>query len=368
MSTNKHLGKVTRYLAGQVMLALALARAARAAYVELSPRNFWRYVGGDRPAVVNFYRAGCGKCGRVAGPYSEASTLFNGVVFGGVNCAVEDDLCRGFNLADTPRILLYAPGNRTGAAYTGPRTVAGFVAHVEQETGQRALPSQTRKLTEFSPSAFERAFAPGKCGLALFYESEFVDFKHLLPQFGYLTFVYEPDPTVVIGVVNCSKHADFCQARRAVRNPREGDEPLSIIQIYSRDTWSVYEEAYQMDTWIATVNEECNVGRKVDGLLIDEAGRIPQADEIARDFVEALNKQPLVEKLKAIEGAELYLKVIERFTAGGLDQLKKDVDSMKRNLDERKGSQAVLDGMKRRYNVYQQFIPRDIPSDQQAFL
>jgi hypothetical protein len=61
--------------------------------------------------------------------------------------------------------------------------------------------------------------------------------------------------------------------------------------------------------------------------------------------------------MKAIEGGEFYVRVMERYLPTGLDKLRKDVAGMAAILQERTGSIASLDGLKRRYNVFRQFLP-----------
>jgi hypothetical protein len=288
--------------------------------------------------------------------------MFHDIVFGGVDCVVEDEICRNMSVSTTPQVLLHQPQNLTGVRYTGPITVDGLVAYVESQIGRKSRPSQASKLIEHTSTSMAKAFVPGKCGLALFYEKPFHDHKHLLPQFGHLTFVYSADPNNSIGVVNCARHSDFCKRQGVHRDPAT-DEPLSIVKAYAHGLWSAHAGANQMRAWIQTLNEQCNVGRRMDGLPIDEAGRIPEADEIAQEFIDALNKPALLAKMKEIPGADVYVKVIERFTKGGVEQLKKDIESMRKHLDERKGSPGVLDAMKRRCNVYMQFLVQEIASD-----
>jgi hypothetical protein len=357
------------YLAGQnyMTFILVLLSAARAEYVELGLKNLARYFSSNRPLLIKFYRLGCGTCGKIAGPFSEASTMFHYFVFGGVNCIVEEEICRELNISTTPQIQFFQPPNRTGVRYPGPNTVDGFVAYVENQTGRRSRRSQASKLIEHSPKSMDKAFVPGKCGLALFYDKKFPDHKHLLPQIGHLTFVYLGDPNVSIGVVNCTHHPEYCKKQGAERNP-ETDEPLCFLRIYAQESWSPYTGPNEMRHWIRTLNEQCNVERRVDGLLSDEAGRIPEADEIAQEFIDAFNKPALIERMKAIQGADVYVKVIERFMEGGTERLKKDVESMKKNLDEQKGSPNVLDAMKRRYNIYMQFLAQEMQSDVQDYL
>jgi hypothetical protein len=106
------------------------------------------------------------------------------------------------------------------------------------------------------------------------------------------------------------------------------------------------------------VNRECRTERGLDGLIADSAGLVPAASAIAGGFVAAADRSGLVEQLRAIPGAEQYVRVAERFVSKGDAQIKKDMDAMRRILDERKVSWQTLDAIKKRYNVFTQFVPQ----------
>jgi hypothetical protein len=90
-----------------------------------------------------------------------------------------------------------------------------------------------------------------------------------------------------------------------------------------------------------------NCGR----LLGDRAGRIEAADAIAREFIDAFREPELIGEIKKIPEAQFYVRMTERCVANGVEQLKKDAAAMEKNLDQRKGSIATLDDIRKRYNV-----------------
>ena len=63
-----------------------------------------------------------------------------------------------------------------------------------------------------------------------------------------------------------------------------------------------------------------------------------------------------------IKGSDIYLKVMDRIMTKGVEQIKKDVEIMKGILDSRKSSIKALDGIKRRFNVFNEFLYVPTPS------
>ena len=53
---------------------------------------------------------------------------------------------------------------------------------------------------------------------------------------------------------------------------------------------------------------------------------------------------------------------MDRYISKGAAQVEKDMDTMKGILDAKKGSWKSMDGMKMRFNVFSQFIPKPVPT------
>jgi hypothetical protein len=113
-----------------------------------------------------------------------------------------------------------------------------------------------------------------------------------------------------------------------------------------------------LNGFVQSVNRRCALDRRIDGLLGENAGRIAKADEIAREFVDAENREELVQAMKKIDGAEFYVKIMERIREKGVEQVTNDGAAMKVNLERRAGSRKTLDEIKKRYNVINSFLPR----------
>jgi hypothetical protein len=103
---------------------------------------------------------------------------------------------------------------------------------------------------------------------------------------------------------------------------------------------------------VAFVNERCGTERRPDGQLTAEAGRDARADALLQ---RALMGVDVGEELTVFP---LYLKAWERVLAVGMEGIRGDAAKMEAVLSSREASPAVLDGVRRRLNVYRSLLER----------
>jgi protein disulfide-isomerase A6 len=163
--------------------------------------------------------------------------------------------------------------------------------------------------------------------------------------------VFDPDPNVSVGSLNCERFREQCDEMNITSYP--------TIELSRSGVWSVFSGHRSLSGFIDFVNKKCGTERGHDGLLNANAGRIPAADDLVTEFLAAEAKEQVIEKMKTVAGAEFYVKAMERYIAQGKDQMEKDVRLMRDMLDIRQGSMKALDGMKRRYNVFIKFLPAE---------
>jgi hypothetical protein len=90
--------------------------------------------------------------------------------------------------------------------------------------------------------------------------------------------------------------------------------------------------------------------------LSDVAGLVREAQPLVSEFLESDDKRAVIEKMKKVAGAAFYVKVMERYVTNGPEQVNLDVGSILALMDLKKSSWNAVDGMKRRLNVFKQFI------------
>ncbi|KAH0789115.1 Thioredoxin family protein [Histomonas meleagridis] len=331
-----------------------LTQFISSAYVELTSKNIDNIIGGNRPAFIKFYSTKCPHCEAMAEDFAEAATAFTEVTFGGLNCIEETELCEKYKIDGYPTIMFYKAKETTGVEYEGKRKSEDFCKFVENQTNIKAkLPPNN--LIDLNPSNFNTTVSNHKCVLNTFFAPWCGHCKHFLPQAKIAANAFQADPQIVISRLNCDEYNDFCE-----KNDIPG---FPTIRLFKDGEFEKYTGKRTAEAVVNFINDKCGTERAVNGLLNDKAGLIEEAAPIVTEFLSSTEKEPIVEKMKAIKGAEFYVKVMERYIAKGQEQIEKDIETMNNLLEARKGSFASLDGMKKRLNVFQQFVPKEVEEE-----
>ena len=320
------------------------------AYVEITTKNVNQIIGGDAPVFVKFYSQSCGHCRAMAEDFAEASTYFTDVLFGGICCDDQRKLCEKFKIEGYPTMFLFeSKKTEKTAEYEGPRTADAFSDFVENYThikGKRP----PNFLVEANPLNFENHTKSHKCVFNTFYAPWCGHCKKFLPQAKVVANALQADKEIMISKLNCEMYNEFCSTQKVNGYP--------TIKLFKGDEVIPFEGKREAENVIDFINKNCGTERGLDGLLVDTAGLIDEAAPLVKEFLESSDKAAVIEKMKGIKGAEFYVKVMDRYVAKGVEQIKKDVQTMNGILTAHKGSFASLDGMKKRFNIFNQFIPK----------
>jgi hypothetical protein len=341
----------------EMTFALLFA-AALSEYIELNPENVDRVVGGPRAVFLKFYAVNCSMCAQMAYSFSDSAVQFPEITFGGIECLRHSRLCESFRVDSWPTLYFFPANDKTWTEYEGGRSQKLFADFLGNHTALRARPSRVRNLVDLTPATLPTAAAPGHCALVFFHGKACPECFHLRPYMGLLSFVYEGDPNVTIGMFDCSRYNAICKARfPGVRSAQRAD----AFQIYAYGRWANFSDERQLSALVPRINRVCGVSRRTDGLLGDAVGRIPAADAIAQRFVTAENKEELIAEMRGVPGADLYVTVMKRFMDGDVTRIKDEIHSMRDRLRQRKGSMSAMDNMKRSANVFHAFVPAKTP-------
>jgi protein disulfide-isomerase A6 len=339
------------------MLLLFLTAISRSDVIELNQENLATYIGAATTIFVKFFSPNCQSCQAVQEPFEDGSKLFTDVLFGEVDCIADGEICKAFNVSHYPGFLLFQPYNTTGIAFRGPKEPNSFADFIEHYT----LFKSTRppsKLIELNPLTIEKLTRG--CGLAFLYGN----YVELTQSHAYslrtLADIFEFDENITMATWNCAKFPDLCNTISA--------DGLPAIGLCNHGKWRKYSGINTVEEMVAFVNHWCGTERTANGMLNESAGTVAKADKVVSEFLTAVDKRAIIEKAKEIQGAELYVKAMERFIEKGQEQIEKDVQQMNSAIEQRKGSPKVLDMVKRRYNVFRKFLPETANSDQEQSL
>jgi protein disulfide-isomerase A6 len=331
------------------MLFSILAGVFSSEYFEITPDNAAQFIGGPKPILVKFYNPECPHCRAMADAFAACGRLFPDVLFGGMDCITNKHLCQSYNVNNYPTVHLFHAGSIEPVDYDGDKTLDSFADFVELHTsvkpGLRSAVQST--LRSLSPSDFQKFLSSKSCAVVLFYKPSSPQSQLIVPNVEHVGKAFEFDTNVSFASLNCEKYSELCAQQRIERCP--------AVKVARDETWRE-AEPLGVEAILAFVNKECDTDRGIDGLPGDDAGTIRTADALVSQFLAAEDKAAVIEDMKKIDGAEFYVRVMERYIAGGEEKMRKDVLGMRVILDQRKGSVASLDGLKRRYNVFRRFV------------
>ena len=329
-----------------------LARFGLCEYVEITKKNVRSIIGGKQDSFVKFYSPTCGHCRAMAPDFAEAATAFSDVVFGGVDCSENKRICNKHKVDGYPTILLFKAGSSKGIEFKGERSFDGFCDFVENYTTHKAK-RPPKVLLDMNPLSFKNITDSHKCTFVTFFAPWCGHCKRFLPEAKRAAQAFQGDSEIAIGRINCETYGDFCNENGATGYP--------TIKLFHGDEVDEYKDKRTAESVAEFINSHCGTERAADGLLTDTAGVIMDARPFVKEFIEG-DKEDAYNKIKAINGADFYVKVMDRIKATGIEKAKEDMEKMKKLLDERKGSPKALDGMKRRYNVFNEFVNPPTPT------
>jgi protein disulfide-isomerase A6 len=331
------------------MALLCFVGLVLSTYVELTTENIDSYIGSSTPVLVKFYSPHCGHCQAMAEDFLEASNAFENVTFAGIDCEAQSVVCEVHNVSSYPTLLLYQPNNRTGIKFNATRSVDGFCDFVEAYTefkGKRP----PRVYLDVHPLNIDKLIEEHSCLLVVFYAPWCGHSKRFLPQGKVAASSFLPEPNVSIGTVNCEQYKELCENYEIKGFP--------TLKLFKDDKINDFSGSRTTQGVIDFMNSNCGSQRAIGGLLNDEAGLVAEAQPIVEAFLAAEDKREAIAKMREVKGAEFYVKVMERYASGGVAMLQADVAKMSEILQARKTSWNALDGMKRRYNVFTQFLAK----------
>jgi thiol-disulfide isomerase/thioredoxin len=338
------------------MLPCLFSATSSSEYFELTPENAAQFIGGPKPILVKFYNPDCPHCRAMADAFATCAHLFTDVLFGGMDCIKNKKLCEFYNVNTYPMVHLFPAHSTEAVDYDGDKTLDSFADFVELNTGIKPgkFSQIESALRSLSAGDFQRFLQSKSCVCVVFHRPSSESSRGRMAAVEEVGKIFQGDGNVSMGSVDCDKYGDLCAKQRI--------ESYPTVRVAREESWRESESG-EVDEILGFVNRECGTERGRDGLLNDEAGTNRAADELVKEFLLAEDKRRVIDEMKGMEGGEFYVKVMERYVANGVEKLRKDIAGMWAILDQRTGSLASLDGLKRRYNVFRRFLPGEDPAE-----
>lgn len=106
----------------------------------LDSNNFDQFVGGDKPAFVEFYAPWCGHCKSLAPKYEELSSIFSSdddLIIAKVDASEQTALASKYGISGFPTLKFFPAGSTEPEDYTGGRETEDMLAFLNEKTGKK---------------------------------------------------------------------------------------------------------------------------------------------------------------------------------------------------------------------------------------
>ena len=303
-------------------------------YVEINEQNKKMYLKGEKPILVKFYSPNCDVCQEMEEPFNQASQFFDEALFGGINCLKERNICEEEKIFGTPTVKLYSNTNKDPIEYFGDRSSDSFIDFIEENTLVHSF-RPPQPLKDLNPYTFQSFISRPYCNLVKFYQPP----CKFIPVLKQIAVAFEADTNVSFGMVNCDKFRDICD--------KNADAQIILYRngrriLFNRKS----KDSIETDTKVTSfLNRRCGTERGIDGLLLDTAGLIKEANKIAKEFVKSYTKDinqiviladDAILKLKSVNGADVYIDALERIKKNGFQKFQSDTQKIFDAMNKKK--------------------------------
>lgn len=359
-----------------LVCALALVAAASAEVTVLTSSNFDNYVDGSQPALVEFYAPWCGHCKNLAPEYEKVGATYkrsDGVLVAKVDADAEKDLASRFAIRGFPTLKWFPAGSTEPEDYNGGREAADFIEFINSRTGlSRRLKTVPSSVTVLTPKNFDAVVMdPSKNALVEFYAPWCGHCKALAPTYEKLGNTFAAEDNVVVAKVDADKHRDLAQ--------RFGVSGFPTIKFFpsGEDKEAIpYESGRDEESFVEYLNEKAGTHRVAGGGLSDEAGRVPELDQVAARFAEEPKAsfieeaEDLIQTLgdKAKKTGKHYVKTMKKVLAKGKGYVAKEIGRLQRMVNSDSVGQVKKTLFQVRSNILKQFSKLTSGSDEEAEL
>jgi len=327
----------------------------------LTPKTFDTVIDGSKPALVEFYAPWCGHCKNLAPIYEQLADAYafakDDVIIAKVDADDHKDLGAKFGVHGFPTLKWFPKGVTEPEKvedYSGGRDLDSLAGFIRDKTGIRAkikvVPSAVTVLT--SANFDKIVLDSDKDVLVEFYAPWCGHCKNLAPVYEKVGAAFSTESKCIVAKIDAD-------AEKALGG-KYGVTGFPTIKFFPKDNKNGedYEEGRTEEDFINYLNKKCNTHRTIGGDLDTEAGRIPECDEIVKQFLatnDASKRETLILAAEAIndpnleKSAKYYAIVMKRTAAdngfidkesarleklskGDLTRAKKDEITIRRNI------------------------------------
>jgi len=328
----------------------------------LTPDNFDSEVGGDKPALVEFFAPWCGHCKSLAPVYEEVGDAFvkeKDVVIAKVDADAHKDLGGRFGVSGFPTLKFFKKGSTSPSDYNGGRSSNDITDFINKEAGTRGrIAKAPSAVTVLDPSNFDSiALDPTKDVLVEFYAPWCGHCKSLAPIWEKLANAFKNEPNVVIANVDADKHKDL-----GSKFGVSGFPTLVFLTKNAKSGENKYNGPRELSNLVSHVNSETGSHRTEKGRLDDKVGRYESLDELAKKFLtspserDSIQQEADKESQSIGEHAEWYGKFMKIIVKRGDEWVDTEKTRLSGLLDGDNLSADKVDEFTIRKNILSAFV------------
>jgi len=275
--------------------------------LKLDPSNFDTEVGGDAPALVEFFAPWCGHCKSLAPEWELAATAFKGqpVKIAAVDADAHRDLGSRFGVKGFPTIKYFPAGSSEPEDYNAGRTAPDIIDWVNGKTGLRGKVKTTpTAVVVLDAQNFHKIVEDEKKEVLVeFYAPWCGHCKRLAPDYEQVALSFDGESSVVIAKVDCDANKDLCSSF--------GVSGYPTLKYFPRTNKAgeEYNEGRTPADFVNFINKNAGTQRTVGGGFTNEAGRITALDHLAEKLKQAASndeKNAIVKEIQTLlEGEEV---------------------------------------------------------------
>ncbi|EJU04800.1 disulfide-isomerase precursor [Dacryopinax primogenitus] len=351
-----------------ISLFAAFAATVLASNVlELESTTFDQHIGGDAPALVEFFAPWCGHCKNLAPVYEQLADAYSHtqkVIIAKVDAdGAGKEAGARFGVTGFPTLKWFPAGSLEPEPYEGQRDLDALISFVESKSGVKAKgpPPPTRQILQ-SHDFDEVVMDPSKDVLVAFTAPWCGHCKNLKPTLEKVAQDFQSEPACVI--------AEF-DADAATNKPIAGRYNVNsypTIKFFPRGNDKVAEDYMQgrsEEQFVEFLNERCGTFRSSGGVLNSLAGRIPSLDSLASKFYSSIpDRDTLLKEASSAAAAlelaqktsgDYYLRVMNKVSESG-EWLHKESARLASILQKKTLAPAKLDEIQRKANILASFV------------
>jgi protein disulfide-isomerase-like protein len=345
-----------------LLAVAAIASEGPSDVLDLTPDNFDEHVGGDQPALVEFFAPWCGHCKSLAPEYEILGTTFAKlpVKIAKVDADKHKSLGSKFGVSGFPTIKWFPAGSTEPEDYSGGRTAPDMTDFVNRKAGTNAkLKTAPSAVVVLTDANFESIVKDAKKDVLVeFYAPWCGHCKRLAPDYDKVGTTFDGEDGVVIAKMDADSHKE-----QPGKYGVTGYPTLKWFPKNNKDG-EAYNGGRTVKDFVDFINEKSGTERIAGGGFLPEAGRIADLDEAAARFKSSPSDRSSI--LKEVEGkkfadhknaefAKFYGIAMKRIIEKGDSFANEEIARLQRLAEGGSVSAKNLAQFNKRINILKQF-------------